>query len=235
MLGPTADRRPRRRHRPSPQRHPADAGHRRGGQRLYVDRRRCPNRPAVLARRASRAAAAASVASRPGAEPRRNDRDFASTARTPRSRSRRSPSCSPSAASTRRRGFSPSRVNGAVVRARRVARDRARSPATRSRSSARCRAAEHHANRTMRCQRDRGPADHRRHRIASRLFVGTAGYPNQQVMLDALEASGAELVTAVDPPHQPRRLCREPGRPARRPLPAAAQHRPAASPRATRS
>jgi thiazole synthase len=32
-------------------------------------------------------------------------------------------------------------------------------------------------------------------RIASRLFVGTAGYPNQQVMLDSLEASGAEIVT----------------------------------------
>ena len=32
-------------------------------------------------------------------------------------------------------------------------------------------------------------------RIASRLFIGTAGYPNQQVMLDSLEASGAEIVT----------------------------------------
>ncbi len=31
--------------------------------------------------------------------------------------------------------------------------------------------------------------------LPSRLFVGTAGYPNQQVMLDALAASGAELVT----------------------------------------
>jgi thiazole synthase len=31
--------------------------------------------------------------------------------------------------------------------------------------------------------------------LSSRLFLGTAGYPNQQVMLDALEASGAELVT----------------------------------------
>ncbi len=30
----------------------------------------------------------------------------------------------------------------------------------------------------------------------SRLFLGTAGYPNQQMMLDALTASGAELVTA---------------------------------------
>lgn len=30
----------------------------------------------------------------------------------------------------------------------------------------------------------------------SRLFIGTAGYPNQQVMLDAIEASGAEVVTA---------------------------------------
>ena len=31
--------------------------------------------------------------------------------------------------------------------------------------------------------------------LRSRLFIGTAGYPNQQVMLNALEASGAELVT----------------------------------------
>jgi thiazole synthase len=33
-------------------------------------------------------------------------------------------------------------------------------------------------------------------RLRSRLFLGTAGYPNQRVMLDALAASGAELVTA---------------------------------------
>lgn len=32
--------------------------------------------------------------------------------------------------------------------------------------------------------------------FSSRLFLGTAGYPNQQVLLDALEASGAEMVTA---------------------------------------
>ena len=32
--------------------------------------------------------------------------------------------------------------------------------------------------------------------FSSRLIAGTARYPNQQVMLDALEASGAELVTA---------------------------------------
>src|ERR1700727_70505 len=31
--------------------------------------------------------------------------------------------------------------------------------------------------------------------LKSRLFIGTAGYPNQQIMLTALEASGAELVT----------------------------------------
>ena len=30
----------------------------------------------------------------------------------------------------------------------------------------------------------------------SRLFIGTAGYPNRQVMLDAIAASGAEMVTA---------------------------------------
>src|ERR1700757_4494957 len=32
--------------------------------------------------------------------------------------------------------------------------------------------------------------------FSSRLIVGTARYPNHQVMLDCLEASGAELVTA---------------------------------------
>src|ERR1700732_676025 len=31
--------------------------------------------------------------------------------------------------------------------------------------------------------------------LSSRLFIGTAGYPNQQVLLDCLEASGAEIVT----------------------------------------
>lgn len=31
--------------------------------------------------------------------------------------------------------------------------------------------------------------------FASRLFLGTAGYPNQRVMLDALEESGTELAT----------------------------------------
>src|ERR1700730_17900729 len=31
--------------------------------------------------------------------------------------------------------------------------------------------------------------------LSSRLFVGTAGYPNQQVLLDCLDASGAEIVT----------------------------------------
>jgi thiazole synthase len=33
-------------------------------------------------------------------------------------------------------------------------------------------------------------------RLASRLIIGSAGYPNQQVLLDAIEASGAELITA---------------------------------------
>src|SRR5690606_41283885 len=32
--------------------------------------------------------------------------------------------------------------------------------------------------------------------FSSRLFLGTAGYPNQKVMLDAIAASGTELVTA---------------------------------------
>ncbi|MGF1611748.1 MAG: thiazole synthase [Kiloniellales bacterium] len=33
-------------------------------------------------------------------------------------------------------------------------------------------------------------------RLTSRLIMGSSGYPNQQVMLDALEASGCEVVTA---------------------------------------
>jgi thiazole synthase len=33
--------------------------------------------------------------------------------------------------------------------------------------------------------------------LASRLFIGTARYPNQQIMLDAIEASGAEVVTVA--------------------------------------
>ncbi len=32
-------------------------------------------------------------------------------------------------------------------------------------------------------------------RFASRLFLGTAGYPTQQIMVDAVEASGCEMVT----------------------------------------
>lgn len=33
-------------------------------------------------------------------------------------------------------------------------------------------------------------------RFASRLIVGSAGYPNQQILLESIEASGAEMVTA---------------------------------------
>jgi len=32
--------------------------------------------------------------------------------------------------------------------------------------------------------------------FTARLFLGTAGYPNRQVMLDAVAASGTEMVTA---------------------------------------
>jgi thiazole synthase len=32
--------------------------------------------------------------------------------------------------------------------------------------------------------------------LASRLIIGSAGYPNQQILLDSIEASGAELITA---------------------------------------
>lgn len=35
------------------------------------------------------------------------------------------------------------------------------------------------------------------HTFQSRLLVGTSGYPNPQVMLDALDAAGAELVTVA--------------------------------------
>jgi thiazole synthase len=35
------------------------------------------------------------------------------------------------------------------------------------------------------------------HRFASRLIVGTSRYPNPQVMMDALEAAGTELVTVA--------------------------------------
>ncbi len=34
------------------------------------------------------------------------------------------------------------------------------------------------------------------HEFGSRLFLGTAGYPNRKVMLDAIAASGTEMVTA---------------------------------------
>ena len=33
-------------------------------------------------------------------------------------------------------------------------------------------------------------------KLGSRLIAGTSGYPNHRVMLDALDASGAEIVTA---------------------------------------
>ena len=31
--------------------------------------------------------------------------------------------------------------------------------------------------------------------FSSRMMLGTAGYPNRQVMLDAIEAGGAEIIT----------------------------------------
>src|SRR5262245_32930433 len=33
--------------------------------------------------------------------------------------------------------------------------------------------------------------------LNARLFIGTAGYPNQRVMLEAITASGAEIVTVA--------------------------------------
>ena len=34
------------------------------------------------------------------------------------------------------------------------------------------------------------------HKFSSRLFLGSAGYPNRKIMLDAIAASGTEMVTA---------------------------------------
>jgi thiazole synthase ThiGH ThiG subunit len=34
------------------------------------------------------------------------------------------------------------------------------------------------------------------HQFGSRLFLGSAGYPNRKIMLDAIAASGSEMVTA---------------------------------------
>src|SRR5580693_8573133 len=34
------------------------------------------------------------------------------------------------------------------------------------------------------------------HEFGSRLFLGTAGYPNRKMMLDAIAASGTQMVTA---------------------------------------
>ena len=58
--------------------------------------------------------------------------------------------------------------------------------------------------------------------LSSRLFVQRA-LPNQQVMLDAMAASDPVHGDDVDPPDQPRRLCREPGRPPGRQLSDSAQ------------
>ncbi|HXW41700.1 MAG TPA: thiazole synthase, partial [Xanthobacteraceae bacterium] len=33
--------------------------------------------------------------------------------------------------------------------------------------------------------------------FGSRLFLGTAGYPNRKIMLDAIAASGTQMVTAA--------------------------------------
>ena len=59
--------------------------------------------------------------------------------------------------------------------------------------------------------------------FASRLLMGSGGYPNQQVLLDSLAVGAAGAGHGGDAPHQPRSLCREPGRSARR-LHAAAEH-----------
>src|SRR5215469_8574978 len=103
-------------------------------------------------------------------------------------RRRRWSSSSPSSASTRRRAGSPSR---AMARWRSVANGRRRRsmPATGSRSSGRVKVGD----------RMTDIADDKLviagTELSSRLFVGTGGYPNQRLMLDAIAASGAALVT----------------------------------------
>ena len=60
--------------------------------------------------------------------------------------------------------------------------------------------------------------------LSSRLLVGTAGYPNQQVLLDCLEASGAEIVTVSIRRISLEGYAESSSRAARRALPAAAEH-----------
>ena len=55
--------------------------------------------------------------------------------------------------------------------------------------------------------------------MASRLFVGSARYPNQQVMLDAMAAGNPCMVTMSIRRISLDILCREPRGPPRRPLP----------------
>src|SRR5579872_159446 len=64
------------------------------------------------------------------------------------------------------------------------------SPATRSRSCAPGRAADE------RLRHMSDPLIIAGQEFASRLFLGTAGYPNRKLMLDAIAASGTAMVTA---------------------------------------
>src|SRR5258707_12740871 len=96
-------------------------------------------------------------------------------------------SCWPPSASIRRRGVSPSPSTVRSCRGGDGRTCRSRRP-TISRSSARAREVEMAV-----LQAD--PLVIAGRGFASRLFLGSAGYPNQQIMLDALAASGTELVT----------------------------------------
>src|SRR6202140_1960056 len=106
-------------------------------------------------------------------------------------RSPRSRISSPSGASTRTPGFSPSRST-AMSCAGRNGLPRRSLRAIMSRSSVRFRAAELLSRSTGMDD----PLLIAGTKLRSRLFVGASGYPNQQVLLDSLKASGAELVTA---------------------------------------
>ena len=114
-------------------------------------------------------------------------------------------------------------VNGCRRAPRRVAGGVACRPATMSKSSARFRAAEFLLQASSDAH-DRS-AYHRRHHL---LLAAVRRHRRLSEPAGAARLPRGERRRnghRLDPPHQPRRLCREPGRSARRPLPAAAQHR----------
>src|SRR5215470_1625767 len=100
---------------------------------------------------------------------------------------RRSPRCWRPATLRRAAAGSQWRLTARWCRAP-TGRPQRSTPATRSRSCVRCKVAD------MKQTNDVLTIAGRTFR--SRLFLGTAGYPNLQVLLDALGASGAEMATA---------------------------------------